>query len=91
MFDDNTLASILGQGFSRVPIVSHDHTAVNGYLLTKKLIVMDPTLERSLSDLHLVLHKPWYVRPDLDLMTLFQQFQVRTEGREAGGSTRTES
>lgn len=71
------MSDILGHGFSRIPVHAADGDGgahcVRGYLLVKRLIVIDPTHERRISGLHL--RQPVVVGPDTSLLELLREFQ----------------
>jgi metal transporter CNNM len=77
VLDQNKLGDILRQGFSRIPIYEgNDCGNTRGYLLVKKLIVVDPNDKRLVSSFSL--KRPLVVHPKLSLLELLNQFQQGT-------------
>lgn len=75
--DERLLATIMASGFSRIPVFEGaDPSFVRGFLLTKRLIVIDPAAHRPVASL--ALRRPLMVAPDCPLIDLLNAFQ---EGR----------
>lgn len=75
VFDEDTLASTLGMGHSRVPVYrGGDRNNVVGTLMVKKLIVLDPNERRPLRDVPL--RTPLLAHPDAGLLETLNAFQV---------------
>ncbi len=75
--DERLLAVIMASGFSRIPVYEgEDPSFVKGFLLTKRLIVIDPAARRPVASL--ALRRPLVVAPDCGLIDLLNAFQ---EGR----------
>ena len=73
ILDHATMADILANAHSRVPIYSGSRNNVQGYLLTKRLIVVDPDDRRELESLS-SFRKPLVVHPSCSLLHLFRKF-----------------
>ena len=73
-FDEDTLAGVLGAGFSRVPVFrgGNRHNVV-GTLMVKKLIVLDPNERRTVRDVPL--RSPLLAHPDAGLLETLNAFQ----------------
>jgi metal transporter CNNM len=73
-FDEDTLAGVLGAGFSRVPVFrgGNRHNVV-GTLMVKKLIVLDPNERRTVRDVPL--RAPLLAHPDAGLLETLNAFQ----------------
>ena len=74
-FDEDTLAGVLGAGFSRVPVFrgGNRHNVV-GTLMVKKLIVLDPNERRHVRDVPL--RAPLLAHPDAGLLETLNAFQA---------------
>ena len=74
-FDQDTLARVLGAGFSRVPVFrgGNRHNVV-GTLMVKKLIVLDPNERRHVRDVPL--RAPLVAHPDAGLLETLNAFQA---------------
>ena len=74
-FDEDTLAGVLGAGFSRVPVFrgGNRHNVV-GTLMVKKLIVLDPNERRTVRDVPL--RAPLLAHPDAGLLETLNAFQA---------------
>ena len=75
VFDEDTLAGVLGAGFSRVPVFrgGNRHNVV-GTLMVKKLIVLDPNERRHVRDVPL--RAPLLAHPDAGLLETLNAFQA---------------
>ena len=75
VFDDNTLADVLGLGHSRIPVYrcGNRHN-ITGVLMVKKLIVLSPSEKRPLRDMPL--RGPLLVHPDAGLLETLNLFQA---------------
>ena len=75
VFDEDTLARVLGAGFSRIPVFrGGDKHNVVGTLMVKKLIVLDPNERRHVRDLPL--RAPLIAHPDAGLLETLNAFQA---------------
>lgn len=75
--DERLLAVVMASGFSRIPVYEkQDPAFVRGFLLVKRLIVVDPAARRPVASL--ALRRPLLVAPDCPLIDLLNAFQ---EGR----------
>ena len=89
LLDEETCVSIWSRGFSRIPIYDgsqHDNndvvSGILGVLLSRQLIVINPSEKRPLATVPLVL--PPCVRVDMHLVDLINMFQA-AGGRGKGG------
>lgn len=89
VLDEETCVSIWSRGFSRIPIYDgsqHDSndvvSGILGVLLSRQLIVINPSEKRPLATVPLVL--PPCVRVDMHLVDLINMFQA-AGGRGKGG------
>ncbi len=77
VMDENRLCEIMACGFSRIPVHSkRSRFDIRGFLLVKRLIVLDPEDERPIKTLPL--RQPIVVSPNGSLLELINVFQ---EGR----------
>lgn len=68
------MAKMMAAGFSRVPVVAGGNPyALRGYVLVKRLIVVDPDDNRPMADMRL--RRPVVVNPDIHMFTLLNTFQ----------------
>lgn len=68
------LAMIMSSGYSRIPVYqSKDPNHIRGFLLVKRLIVMDPSSRRAVGSLSL--RQPIVVSPQCPLIDLLNTFQ----------------
>ena len=75
VFDEDTLASTLGTGLSRIPVHrGGDVHNVVGVLMVRKLIVLDPNERRALRDVPL--RAPLVAHPDAGLLETLNAFQA---------------
>jgi len=70
----DVMASMIASGHSRIPVYEDHKDNLCGLLLVKRLIVLDPEDERVVGSLGL--RQPIYVRPDLPLLDLLNEFQT---------------
>ena len=73
VLDEGTLADILAQGYSRIPVYENSKHNVCGLLLVKKLIVINSTDKRTVRSL--VTRKPKVVGLDTTLLDALNEFQ----------------
>ena len=77
VLDESALEKIMSVGYSRYPVFDEENRCfVLGYLLVKKLIIVNPSEKRTVSSLELF--EPIVVHPDEDLLEMLNIFQ---EGR----------
>lgn len=75
VLDEQTLAKIMTVGFSRYPVFEETNREfILGYLLVKKLIVVNPSEKRAVTSLELL--EPIVVHPSEDLLEMLNIFQV---------------
>lgn len=85
--DEETLVDIYSSGFSRIPVFEvipdkpKQKSAIRGVLMTKQLIVVNPTDCRPLDTLPL--YQPMCVSPKLNLVDLLNIFQTGKSGHLA--------
>jgi metal transporter CNNM len=73
--DERLLAVVMASGYSRIPVYEQDDPAhVKGFLLVKRLIVVDPAARRPVGSL--ALRRPLVVSPECGLIDLLNAFQV---------------
>jgi len=71
--DQETMASILHSGYSRVPVYEFDKHNIRGMLIIKRLITLDPKDERSVSSLQLKMPLVFTMQTTLrDALNTFQ-------------------
>ncbi|GMH80356.1 hypothetical protein TrLO_g5518 [Triparma laevis f. longispina] len=86
--DEDTIADIYRSGFSRIPVYepnprdSEDQSRVKGYMFMKQLVVIDPSVLRSIGSIPLRI--PLCVRPDVTLDVLLNMFQRGGAGMKGG-------
>mmetsp|Transcript_15280 Transcript_15280/g.28758 ORF Transcript_15280/g.28758 Transcript_15280/m.28758 type:complete len:488 (-) Transcript_15280:124-1587(-) len=74
ILDEKSLQNIMTIGFSRYPVFEEtDREFILGYLLVKKLIVVNPSDKRSVTSLELL--EPIVVHPSEDLLEMLNIFQ----------------
>jgi len=71
--DLNRMAEIMAHGFSRLPVYKDEITNIRGFLLVKRLVVLNPRDELPVNSL--TLFTPICVSPDLPLLKLLNLFQ----------------
>ena len=70
---------IMASGYSRIPVYEgHDSAFLRGFLLVKRLIVLDPTSHRRVGSLSL--RQPLVVSPQCSLIDLLNTFCGRWVG-----------
>jgi metal transporter CNNM len=76
VLDEAALEKIMTVGFSRYPVFEEkDRGFILGYLLVKKLIVVNPTEKKKVTSLELL--EPIVVHPSEDLFEMLNIFQVQ--------------
>lgn len=87
VLNEYNVVSIYSSGYSRIPVFEQNpqkpknHTAIRGILMTKQLIVINPTDERPLETLPLMI--PLCVSPKINLVDLLNLFQTGRKGHLA--------
>ncbi len=67
--------NILKSGFSRIPVHSFNNRGlIQGYILTKDLIVINPLEKRPISDMKI--REPLFVRPTTGLLPMLKLFRL---------------
>lgn len=75
VLDENKLCEIMACGFSRIPVhTARSRNDIRGFLLVKRLIIIDPEDERPVRTLPL--RQPIVVSPTGSLLELLNIFQV---------------
>ena len=69
-----TMCKIMASGFSRIPIYNQKRHLVCGLLLVKKLIALDPSDARPISQIGL--RAPLVVTPSTPLFTMLRDFRM---------------
>lgn len=88
VLDEENVARIYGEGYSRVPIYernshhSRDASAIVGVLMTRQMILIQPEHKRPVSSMPL--YAPSCVAPDASLVELLHLFQSGTTGNKGG-------